>query len=196
MKYLLFILVITILNCENLLAQKDSSSPLAITIKIEKEYELKFPKEHFSYEVGRSSLNITSDSVIQKHFDIEVKLKNNSTEPIFIWLMSCSWDDNFLINNNYMYFRVEGCDKNIPVLIKINQGESKTYKSTLSKSIKFEYPCKNCLYGPQVETTKLGLVLIDDIFQPKLDGLFGYDLAMEDKSLWRIIWSNPLHLLR
>jgi hypothetical protein len=65
----------------------------------------------------------------------------------------------------------------------------------LVKSIKFDFPCLNCIYGKQVETTKLGLVIIDDIYKPKLDGFFEYDLAMEDESRWKMVWSNPLYLL-
>jgi len=65
-------------------------------------------------------------------------------------------------------------------------GESKTYQTTLSK---------NCIYGPQVEATKLGLIIIDDVYTPKLKGFMAYDLAMEDKSSWKIVWSNSLYLL-
>ncbi len=65
---------------------------------------------------------------------------------------------------------------------------------TLVKSIKFDYPCQYCVYGQQVETTKLGLIVINDIFETKING-FDYDLGMKDKSKWKIVWSNPLQLL-
>ena len=38
------------------------------------------------------------------------------------------------------------------------------------------------------------LILIDEIFESKVKGPH-YDLAMEDKSKSRIVWSNSLHLL-
>jgi hypothetical protein len=191
MKHLLPFLVLTFLSCEKTFAQKETSFPLSVSIKIEKEYELKFPKEYFSYE----QINITSDSVKQKQYDIKITLKNNSTKPIFIWLMLCSWDHNFIINNNYMFFLGIPCNKNFPKLIEFKPGEAKIYTTTLQKTIKFENPCNNCIYGPQVETTKLGLIIIDDFFKPRLEYTIGYDLAIEDKSLWKMVWSNPLYLL-
>lgn len=46
-----------------------------------------------------------------------------------------------------------------------------------------------------MEATKLGLIIIDDVYTPKLKGFMAYDLAMEDKSSWKIVWSNSLYLL-
>ncbi len=195
MNYIFLILILLGGNCEKLFAQQDTSYALAINIRIEKEYDLKFSKKDFSYEISRGHYNITTDSVKQTQYDIKIEIKNNSNKAAFIWLMTCSWEDNFQFNNNYIYFYRDGCDSNFPELRKIDSGESKIYEISIRKSIKFEYPCEYCIYGPQVETTKLGLIIIDDLFEPKLDAFLGYKLAMEDKSLWRIIWSNPLYLL-
>jgi len=193
MKYLLLILALPFLSCKRKIEQKDTTFPLTVNINVVKEYQQKIPKEIFSDEISKGTFNIKTDSVNQKFYDIEIALKNISTQPISIWLMTCSWEDNFRINNNYINFRVDGCDHNFPVLVKISQGESKIYKATLAKSIKFENPCENCIYGPQVETTKLGFIVIDDLFKPKPN--LDYNLAMEDESQWKIIWSNPLYLL-
>jgi hypothetical protein len=111
---------------------------------------------------------------------------------MFIWLMSCSWEDNFLVNNNYIFIAGHDCTKNIPTIIEIKPRETKLYNTTLIKSIKFEYPCRNCIYGHQVESTKLGLIVISDITKREY---IDYTLTMEDKSKWKIIWSNPLSLL-
>lgn len=89
----------------------------------------------------------------------------------------------------------KACDRNFPWLVKFNPGESKNYRTTFSKPIKFENPCQHCIYGPQIETTKLGLILLDDIFEPRISILGGYNVAKKDKSTWKIIWSNPLYLL-
>ena len=106
--------------------------------------------------------------------------------------MSCSWEDNFLVNNNYINMEGHDCPKNIPTLVEIKPGESKSYSTTLIKSIKFDYPCKYCVYGRQVETTKIGLIVISDITKPSSNDYFR---NMEDKSKWKIYWSNPLYLL-
>ena len=136
---------------------------------------------------------VNSDSVRQKYYDITLDVKNTSAMPIGIWLMRCPYQNNFLINNNYFFIKRPECDSNYPVPVKFQAGESKSYKMTLSKSIRFDYSCETCIYGPQVETTKLSLILIDDIFENKLKGPH-YILAMEDKSKWRIVWSNSLQL--
>jgi len=180
---------------ETSLAQGDTSVPIVVTIRIEKEYSVKLPRNLFRFETERGEYNIKTDSVIQKWYDIEVDLKNTSREPISIWLMNCSWEDNFTVNNNYVSIRGTNCDRNFPELEQFKPNESKIYKTTLAKSVKFENPCDNCIYGPQVETTKLGLIVIDDVYKPKLKPFLGYDLAMEDKSVWKIVWSNSLFLL-
>jgi hypothetical protein len=181
--------------CELSTAQCDAAFPLTVTLKVTKEYSLKFPKSYFWNEIENGEFNIKDDSANEKQYDVEVTLKNISTEPIFIWLMTCSWMENFEINNNYIHWGQFACFKNIPVLVKFKPDENKIYKTTLSKSIKFENPCENCIYGPQVETTKLGLIIIDDFYNPKLNEFPGYELAMEDKSGWKIVWSNPVYLL-
>ena len=104
--------------------------------------------------------------------------------------MKCSWEDNFIINNNYIFIQGHPCDSNYPIRIKLNPGESKIYHGTLLKSIKFDYPGNN-IFGRQVETTRLGLIVVGDIL---MDEKFDYDMEMEDKSKWKIVWSNSLFL--
>ncbi len=193
MKTTLATIAIIIFLSSNCFSQNDSTLLITVNIKVEKEYELTRGKEAYATTARDYGYDITSDSVNQKYYDITVEIKNTSVKPIHIWLMTCSWEDNFIVNNNYMSIKMRPCDHNFPTPVEFKPGESKVYQTTLMKSIKFDYPCQNCIYGPQVETTKLGLIIIDDIFKNKL-GMFGYDLCMEDKSKWRIVWSNPLYL--
>jgi hypothetical protein len=168
---------------------------LQVNISLKKTYSINHSKKYYDFSYRNESLHITKDTVPEKHFDIEVEVKNTSSKSIFIWVMSTFWEQNFHINNNYIWFKGRDIDHNFPILIEIKPGNSKIYQATLVKSIKFDFPCLNCIYGKQVETTKLGLVIIDDIYKPQLDGFFGYDLAMEDESRWKMVWSNPLYLL-
>lgn len=191
MKVYLF-LIVSFLGLSKCFAQ-DDSLPIILTLKIDKEYVRSYSKKLYSTEIRTNSYVIKSDSVKQKYFDISLEIKNISDKTIKIWLMSCSWDENFIVNNNYIFINGHDCDKNFPDLVEFKPGESKVYTNTLFKSIKFDYPCKNCIYGPQVETTKLGLIIIDDIFN-STDTL-DYDIAMGDKSKWKMVWSNPLYLL-
>ena len=172
-----------------------SSDSLELNVKIIKEYQVAHSKKYYEFRYHSGSLNINKDTVNEKRFDIEVAIRNSSSRSMFIWLMSTFWEQNFRINNNYIYFAGRDIDHNFPTIVEIKPGESKLYHATLVKSIKFDFPCSNCIYGRQVETTKLGLIIIDDVFKPKLDGFWGYDLAMDDESIWNTIWSNSLFLL-
>ena len=166
--------------------------PLEVNIKLINEYEAKLSKEKIKWAYPRNFDFIPGDSVIQKKYDIEILIRNVSSEPIIIWLMSCSWTDNFIINNNYITFERWDCDKNIPEQIKINPNEIKSLNVTLKKDIKFDYP-GNSVYGYGVETTRVGLLLSQDMLHDNFD-FIDYRLFMEDKSKWKIVWSNPLHL--
>jgi hypothetical protein len=187
-----FVLIFFLLPKMNYVFSQDMASPLEIEIKIRKEYELKLNKEHFALDANNYQYEIKGDSVNEKRFDIEIAIQNNSAKPIFIWLMSCSWENNFLVNNNYIFIEGNECNKNSPKIVEIKPGTTKFYYTTLKQSIKFNHPCKNCVYGKQVETTKLGLIIINDIFKREYTDYF---MFMDDKSRWNIIWSNSLNLL-
>jgi hypothetical protein len=149
----------------------------------------KFIKEF----IQKNNLVVKSDSVKEAFFDITLTIKNTSDTIIAISLMTCSWADNFIVNNNYMHLLGQECYSNFPDLVEFKSGESKVYKTTLVKSMKLNYKCKGCTGFPEVETTKLGLIIVDDVFRRKPP--VNYFLAMEDKSAWTMVWSNPLYLL-
>jgi hypothetical protein len=176
-------------------AQTDSL-PISINIKVDKQYVRTYSKnaDAFATAIQQKLYVVSSDSIKEKYFDITLEIKNTSIRPIGIWLMTCSWEDNFQVNNNYIFMKGHECDSNFPTYVKFNPGESKIYTTTLIKSIKFDYPCQYCIYGPQVKTTKLGLVFIDDIFKRSLN-ILDYFVIMQDKSERKIVWSNPLYLL-
>lgn len=187
---LIFILVLFFFQCK----AQVSTLPLVIDLKVDKEYELTKSKSEYNSDGRDYGYRIKTGSVKQKYFDVTVKFTNTSDRKIGIWLMRCSFENNLLVNNNYIFIQGNICDKNFPSPVEFQPGESKDYKLTLAKSIKFDYPCEDCIHGRQVEETKIGLIVVDDFYNRKLNWL-NYDLAMEDKSKWTIIWSNSLYLL-
>jgi hypothetical protein len=175
---------------------ENQPTPIKIEIKIEKEYYA--PYKGGFFDPYYLACEKKSDSIKQKRYDIELTIKNTSSTSIFICLMNCSWEDNFIINNNYVSFTGINCDKNFLVLTEIKSGQNKVYQTTLARSIRFETDCcKDCINNDnEVKTTKLGLVIINDIFEKESDGVSNYRVLMKDKSSWReIVWSNPLYLL-
>jgi hypothetical protein len=170
-------------------SQADSTCPLTMFIKLEKVHKIRISSKNLDKE----KYAIKGDSIIRTKYDIQINLTNTSKKTVFISLMTCSWSDNFLVNNNYMRLEGQDCDHNFPGSVEFKAGETKKYIATLWKSLEVEYPQEGA--WPKVPTTKLGLITLGNLYEQKLDYDGGYFLAMEDKSCWKIIWSNPLYLL-
>jgi hypothetical protein len=170
-------------------SQTDSTCPLTVFVKLEKKYQIKLSSKDFDKDIYA----ITGDSLLQTKYDIQINLTNTSKRTVFISLMTCSWLDNFLVNNNYIELEGQNCDNNFAEAVEFKSGETKKYFTTIWRSLKFDFAEKGRF--SKVPTTKLGLITIGSLFESKLDYAGGYYLAMEDKSCWKIIWSNPLYLL-
>ncbi|MBS1746926.1 MAG: hypothetical protein JST21_12215 [Bacteroidetes bacterium] len=196
---LLYFITISLLQTNNLQGQQMYSQTIEIKIKVLKDYVVSHGIAYYQKIYKDYEYTAKGDSANEKRFDIELSIQNNSSKNIYIWLMTCSWTDNFLINNNYVFFTGDDCDSNYPTELEIKSGQKKVYKTTLIKSIKFDYPPSNTVYSKQVETTKLGLIVINDIFKKSRSQIVDfnkYRTLMNDKSKWKVIWSNPLYLLK
>jgi hypothetical protein len=192
----LFTLVVLLLPFQKeATAVSEEPHPIDIYITVTKEYFSNNPKGYYKQIYPYTELTIPGDSAQEKRYDINLIIKNNSTKDVYIPLMTCSWSDGFIVNNNYIFISGKNCDHNFETIIKFKPGQSRTYRTTLLKSIKFDYAPENTIYGPQVETTKLGLIIISDIFKEDAFKTLDYSAAMQDKSKWQIVWSNPLYLL-
>jgi hypothetical protein len=169
----------------NSYCDKGDSRRLSIKIRLVKEYFVPYNR----------SINYipANDSINEKRFDIQVSLKNNSDSTIYIWLKSCSWEENFLINNTYIFFAGKDCDGNYPRTVRIKAKDSLTLNMTLTRTIMWDNPCKYCIGQlSEVTTTKIGLIYIDKMH---CNGFWEYRKIIGDKSRWDdIIWSNSLYL--
>jgi hypothetical protein len=135
-----------------------------------------------------------NDSIREKRFDIKFSILNNTDSMIAYWTMTCNWERSFLINNSYISFIDHDWEHNFPHLVRIKPHDSIQIKATLVRNIRYDNPCKNCIGSfdeGRVETTKIGLILIDSIECREYHDYFNRIL---DKSKWKITWSNPLYL--
>lgn len=192
---ILFLLLISFFELSPCFAQCDSL-PISVSIRVDSAYSHTYSKKgkFIKALIRANDSYVKGDSINEKFVDITVTLKNTSDTIISITLMSCSWQDNFIVNNKYIYIEGENCDNNFPISVTFKPGESKTYTTRLIQSIKLDYPCKGCAPFPPVETTRLGLIILNDPFGRK-SVTVNYFLGMEDKSTWTIVWSNALYLL-
>jgi hypothetical protein len=130
------------------------------------------------------SIYLYEDSVTRKTHNISIAIVNTSKFRVSFWIMTCSWDEQFLINNDYIRFCPWGCDSNFPILRHLNPNDSLTLKASVYKRERTRHPF--------ILSTKFGFNYIDST---KCKNLDAYDEIMGDLSKWsRIIWSNPLYL--
>ncbi|WP_139423281.1 hypothetical protein [Chryseobacterium mulctrae] len=194
-----FTLLLLVALTLNLGCIQTNTVPIKIKLNLEKEYTKSISKNDFwvKNQIEEQSLDVKTDSIIEHYYDITIDIENVGEKDLYIWMMSCSWYNNFKINNNYIYFYNPkgGCDSNIPELKKIESKSKITINGTFRKNIKFDYPEKNSIYGKQVELTKIGLIIIDDMHKPDQNKFLDYFLYMEDKSKQKLIWSNGINLL-
>ena len=195
MRLTLTILTFAIVNLKSSYGQTPPKGPLTVTIKQLGSSVLKIAKDDLKYYQDTTGLSETLlDSLEQTNYSVEIELKNESKRPIFLWLMICSWEENFLINNDYIRYIGQGCDKNYPELVEISSGNVKKLAVTLRRLIDLQNPNDDRPSQLQIPQTKLGLILVDNLFKPKLKDFLGYLVAIKDKSSWNIVWSNPLVL--
>jgi hypothetical protein len=132
----------------------------------------------------RSYDSIYPDKSKHKMFDVNLSVLNKSTKPIAYWIMTCDWQDNFIINNDYIHLVYGICDSNCPWIFHINPGDSLVYKASVERGQESKYR--------QVEATKFGFIYIDTI---RCKNISDYQHIIGDKSKQdKIIWSNPLYL--
>ena len=173
-----------------------SDSALRVNIDLDSVYIMKMDQKLFEMHT-RETYQLTTEGPVEiKHFAITVKLINNTDDTLYLYMMTCSWEHYFMVNNNYIFFKHRNCDNNLNVLHTLLPGETKTEHAQLMKSPKFDYSPDFVVHGKQVETTKIGLIILNDLFDPEKDcSIETPRLRMGDRSLWKILWSNSLYLL-
>ena len=125
-----------------------------------------------------------NDTLKTRMFDIELSITNKSKNPISFWLMSCSREDNFIINNDYVYFRNPGCDSNVPIIYNLKSNDLISWNATIIKYYHTRYH--------YIKTTNFGIIFIDSI---RCKSIQDYENIIGDKSKQdKIVWSNPLIL--
>lgn len=175
------------------LGQPDSPLPISVAVKFLREDSLIMGRNEAGASLRECNCLSISDSIKKIVFDVDLSIKNTAEKTIYIWLMNCSWTDNFTINSDYVVKEGIECDINFPDHVPFKPGESRTYTMRLLKSFKLVCPCHNAVKGLEIPEAKIGLILVDDIYSEK-SSFMKYFARMRDPSAWKIIWSNPLLL--
>ena len=130
------------------------------------------------------STMIFQDSIKHKIFDVIISIINRSDTSISFWVMSSSWFDNFMINNDYIEFISGPINHNFPIKVSIEPHDSIVGCVSLIRYEQTRYQTIN--------TTRFGFILIDTTMCQKD---YDFDSIIGDKSKHdKVIWSNPLYL--
>lgn len=72
-------------------------------------------------------------------YNLKIELRNRSDSTIRFWTMTCSWEENWILNNDSLGLLLKICDSNYPFISEIKPGQVLEYQPVLivNKSIKF-----------------------------------------------------------
>lgn len=176
-----FLLVITIpfillfIRCNG--SKEVSLQPLSVKIELIKEYTVK--------DSISDCCRKTIKYIDNKNYEILITLENNTDSIISPVLMTCSWDQNIIINTLDVDYLREDCNSNYPRPIHIQPHNKVTLTAILAKNI-YSGECQTCPEYDEPINFRMGLIFISEFKK--------YESIMEDKSLWTIIWSNRIKL--
>lgn len=69
-------------------------------------------------------------------YSVDFTVKNESDSVLSFWMMSCSWQDNFTINDSLFMFKPLVCDKNYPIKKKLSKGSSFSIRTIIFEKSK------------------------------------------------------------
>ncbi|MCD0465423.1 hypothetical protein [Flavobacterium sp. ENC] len=104
-------------------------------------------------------------------------LTNNTKDTLRYYSMSCSWQSFYSVDNNKLQVEAKNCDKNIPIILTLAPGKSRTLKIRL-------------LMRQTIATSKIKFKIGFNLM--KVSGThkeFNFDFEEQQKKK-NIIWSN------
>lgn len=93
-------------------------------------------KEEVTFSISNDRELLENNKLYQL---IDTKLKNNTNDTIKYYNLSCSYNDFYGLYGQELFFDLNGCDKNIPIIETLLPNEEKTFKLKLKKSPKIVY---------------------------------------------------------
>jgi hypothetical protein len=114
-------------------------------------------------------------------YSIDVLVKNNRDSNIEFWLMTCSWEENFIFDNPKIIFYNHGCDVNFPIV--------KLLKSLQEYHFKAKVKVLHSLKDINAENLKFGFVLMETSTKINVSNFIRIrDLYFETRK--NMIWGN------
>jgi hypothetical protein len=130
--------------------------------------------DQLDFSIKKANLTILNGKCI---YTIPTIIHNKSKDTLYYFSMSCSWKEFYTINNPKFKISMNGCDKNIPKIIKVNPHDSNMIKLQIETEDKNE----------SLKNLKVGFNFIDAKSKTEFDFIKG-----NLKTKKNIIWSNNL----
>lgn len=167
--------VLLFVSCNN--EKTVSLQPLSVKIELLNEYTVK--DSIFDY------CGETVEYINNNNYEVLITLENNTDSIISPILMTCSWYENIITNTLDVDYLDKDCNSNYPRPVHISPNDKVTLTAILEKKVYFG-ECQTCPEYNQPFNLRMGLIFISEFNS--------YDSIMGDKSLWHIVWSNPIKL--
>jgi hypothetical protein len=120
-------------------------------------------------------------------YSASIKMTNNTDKVFRFWIMTCSWQDSWIVNDKSFWLLGEpNCDSNFPDLIELKPNQSVSYECRFGKN-------KNVRISNK-EGCKVGFVFVGEKENSHMDNVF--QEVVEDKIARRkdVIWSQSFNL--
>jgi len=100
---------------------------------------------------GKGNATKCSNVKDKNSYSLKISLKNNMDSIVTFWMMNCSWDDNWVIDNSNLKFCFGVCDRNFPVKMTLKPKTSMVFYGVIQ-------PIDTTI---KVEKFKLGFVILE-----------------------------------
>ncbi len=142
---------------------------------------------------SQMEIQVTTNKLDSKEFkehkgsfySINIELVNNTDSIARLWVMSCSWQDNWIFNIDTMGFYSQGCDKNYPTIKEIGPRQKLTFNGVIHST-------NSAKLNNQIDV-RLGFVLIKEQDISKMSD-FRNVLSNKIENQNEIIWSEPFNI--
>ena len=146
-----------------------------------------FASFSFSQTVKKADykLTITKGKVIKENkqtfWVTPTTLTNNTKNTLKYFSMSCSWQDFYSVDNNKLEIEGTPCDKNIPTILTLAPGQSKTVEIRL-------------LISQTMDASEIKFRIGFNLMKlSKTQKVYAFDIKEEQKKK-NVIWSNIISM--
>ena len=117
---------------------------------------------------------------------ISINLINYTDSTLYFWSMTCSWEENWVFNNNVIKLYGHACDNNSPCIRMLEPGKSFNFKGIVHIFEDLKYIENNGI--------RLGFVFIN---KNEISNVSSFREILDFKFKERkdIIWSGPLKII-